>query len=62
MSSFWIVRQPSRTPKSGNLSAAVFAECVGDFLALTDTGFRGITSRLATIRPEPHHYTPWHPP
>jgi hypothetical protein len=29
-----------------------------DDLALTDTDFRGITSRLATIRPEPHHYTP----
>jgi hypothetical protein len=24
------VRQPPRTSKSGNLSAAVFAECVGD--------------------------------
>jgi hypothetical protein len=30
-SNFRIARQPPRTPKSGNFSAAVFAERIGDY-------------------------------
>src|SRR5438445_8194624 len=38
----WIARDPPRTPKSGNLSAAVFAECVGD-----DTPIESASGELA---------------
>jgi hypothetical protein len=33
-----IARQPPRTPKSGNFSAAVFAECVGDLATVEEFG------------------------
>jgi hypothetical protein len=37
-SNFRIARQPPRTPKSGNFSAVVFAERIGDYAPSEEAG------------------------